>query len=286
MKKESLILQSSPGVLRAWIFASRPKTWIAGIAPVAIGGMLAAPLDWILFGWTLAFSLFIQIGTNYANDYYDFLNDVDTDRIGPPRAVSSGWLRPFSMKIAFSFCFVIAFLASLPLVAASGYWAFVFVLSSISFGVLYTGGPKPLGYIGLGELLVLLYFGPIPVIGTYFVQRHDLTWPVCVWSLAPGLLSCAILIANNLRDEHGDRRAGKKTLVVRFGRPFGAWEYTLTILFGCLVPVFLGQYWFLLLIPATFPLIKKAFHAQDLRPLLPLTSLFFLVFTGIALCIK
>ena len=172
----------------------------------------------------------------------------------------------------------------------AGWWSFPPASLSILFGILYTGGPRPLGYVGLGELLVFVFFGPIATCGTYFLQTHSLCSSVFVASLAPGLLSCSVLIANNLRDENTDRVANKNTLIVRFGTHFGRWEYTLSIVGAALIPpllVFLYQAPLTLLsasaiLPLALPLIKKAFDFQDpveIIPLLPKSSLLLLLYT-------
>ncbi len=280
-------MDNSPSVLKSLILASRPKTLIAGISPVIIGASLAlreAPLSMLLFCCSLLFSLFIQIGTNYANDYFDYIQGVDTEkRIGPARAVANGWLTPNAMRNAAFALFFGAFCVSLPLVFACGIWALIFVFTSIAFGILYTGGPKPLGYLGFGELLVLIYFGPVSVIGTYFVQQHTISWPIFLLSLPPALLSVAILTANNLRDEKTDRDVGKNTLIVRFGRTFGALEYATCILFAALLPVNCGFFFPLLILPIAAPLIWKAFVFQsyeEILSLLPKTALLLIFYTS------
>ena len=266
-------MADSPSALKSFVLASRPKTLIAGMAPVMIGAILAAesaPLSIPLFCCSLLFSLFLQIGTNYANDYFDFMKGADDEnRVGPERAVSSGWLTPNAMRNA-SFClFLAAFIVSLPLVFSAGIWALFFVLASIAFGLLYTGGPKPLGYLGFGDILVLTFFGPVAVIGTYFVQQHTVSWPIFFLSLPSGLLSVAILIMNNLRDADTDRMVEKNTLVVRFGRKFGALEYTACILLSALLPNNFGFFFPILILPIAAPLIRKAFVFQTREELIP-----------------
>jgi len=231
---------------------------------------------------TIAFALCIQIGTNYSNDYYDGLRGVDAHRIGPERFVGSGAIEPSQMRFASHLLFAFAFGVSLPLVANCGVWAFFFVFSSIAFGILYTGGPRPLGYMGLGELFVFLYFGPVAVLGTAYVQCHAISGAMLLASVSPALLSCAILIANNLRDHETDRIAHKNTLVVRFGKTFGACEYALSVSLALLLPLCIGCYSPLaLIVPALF-LIRKAFTFQTTKevvPLLPQTALLLILFT-------
>lgn len=279
-------MENSPSALKAIFLASRPKTWIAGVSPVAIGSALAfrdGAFSESLVSCSLLFSLFIQIGTNFANDYFDFIHAVDTPRrIGPKRAVASGWLRPEIMRNASFILFIAAFLISLPLVYTAGIWSLLFVLSSIAFGFLYTGGPNPLGYMGLGEILVLIYFGPVAVCGTYFVQHHQITLLTLCGSLIPGFLSTAILIANNLRDEETDRASGKNTLVVRFGKTFGRAEYTGAILLASLAAIPFGMIFPLFILLAAIPLVWTVYSYQnpvEIIPLLPRTALFLILFT-------
>lgn len=237
-KSERPISQNSPSALEKWFLAARPKTWIACMSPVLIGASMAPNISWPLFFLTLCFALLIQIGTNFANDYFDFVKGADTEeRLGPKRAVQQGWISPSSMKKGFCIAFAIAFVVAIPLMAIAGLWSLPIAILAIGFGLLYTGGPKPLGYLGLGEVLVFFFFGPIAVCGTYFLQTGTLHENVLLASIAPGLFSCALLIANNLRDEKTDRKAHKKTLVVRFGSLFGKLEYAFTIFLPFFIPL-------------------------------------------------
>ncbi len=293
MKSENPTLKSSPNALEKWLLATRPKTWIASISPVILGASLAGwgHLSYPLFSLTLLFALLIQIGTNFANDYFDFMKGADTPaRQGPQRAVQRGWISPTQMKQATTLTFSLAFLSAIPLMIQAGIWSLFLTALCILFGILYTGGKKPLGYMGFGDLLVLLFFGPIATLGTYFLQTHNLSFPVFLASLGPGLLSCALLVANNLRDEKTDREANKKTLIVRFGSLFGKLEYALCLTIPTLIPLALlfeghGNLSLLsvfCLFPLSISLIKKAFQAQtgaDFIPLLPGTSLFFFFYT-------
>lgn len=275
------------GSFLAVLKASRPKTWPAGLCPVALGAVLAArdgKLSWMLVSCCLLFSFFIQVATNFANDYFDFVNGADSNRVGPPRAVASGWISPSDMRSLAFVLFAVAFAVSLPLVFAVGLWALAFVFSSIAFGLLYTGGPRPLGYMGLGELLVLVYFGPVAVLGTYFAQRQTVDTEILALSLCPGLLSAAILTANNLRDEENDRNAKKNTLVVRWGQTFGQFEYTAFVMLSVVLPMTVGLYWQLAMLPFGMLLLRKTWSfrsAQEAMPLLPQTALFLFVFTGL-----
>lgn len=222
---------------QAYFLASRPRTWIASISPVLIGASLVPKLEPFTFTLTLLFSLLIQIGTNFANDYFDFIKGADTPfRKGPKRATLEGLIRPPIMLRASFLTFATALLVAIPLMMMAGFWSFFVAAACVLFGILYTGGPKPLGYLGFGEMLVFPFFGPIATCGTYFLQTKTVTFPVFLAGLAPGFLSCAILIANNLRDETTDRIAKKMTLIARFGKTFGKVEYTSCLLLAMLVP--------------------------------------------------
>lgn len=295
IKKESPITPASPSVLKSFFFASRPKTWIASVSPVLIGSALAlqtVSLDGRIFFLTLLFSLFIQIGTNFANDYFDYLNGADTElRKGPKRATQEGWISPLAMRNATCAVFALAFFVALPLMLRAGFWSFGVAALCIAFGILYTGGPKPLGYLGLGELFVLIFFGPVAVWGSYFLQTGCTNAQVLIASLAPALLSTAILIANNLRDEISDRAAGKNTLVVRFGRRFGCWEYWMSLLGTFLVPPALVFYFGapLSILIASVPLlaltpkIREILSHKDplkLAALLPLSAALLILYTA------
>ncbi len=240
MKSEPQISQNSPSAPKAFFLASRPKTWIASLSPVAIGGALALEIQPLILILTFCFSLLIQVGTNFANDYFDFVKGADnSSRKGPKRATQEGWVTPRAMLRASLIAFGLAFLIALPLMIQAGFWSFCLALGCIALGILYTGGPKPLGYLGLGELLVFSFFGPIATCGTYFLQMGQVPLFVFIASLAPGFFSCAILTANNLRDEESDRAAKKMTLIARFGRKIGSVEYALFVLIASLVPLLL-----------------------------------------------
>lgn len=234
MKSANPTTTDSPSALKAYFLAARPRTWIASLSPVLIGTVMSAKWDASIFCLTMLFSLLIQIGTNFANDTFDFLNGADTElRVGPKRAVQQGWISVKAMQSATLIVFAFALFIALIL---AGLWSLPIAALCIAFGVLYTGGPKPLGYLGLGEVLVLVFFGPVATCGTCFLQTGTFGTDCFLASLSPGLLSCSILIANNLRDETSDRMAGKNTLVVRFGKTFGQIEHIATVVLAALVP--------------------------------------------------
>lgn len=230
--------------LGIWFIAARPKTLGASVAPVVIGTAMA-----YADGYThrpsvvcaLVGALLIQIGTNFANDYFDHAKGIDTvERAGPTRVTQAGLVSPETMRRATMLVFL-AVLAPGAYIIWRGGWPFVVIgLLSILFGVWYTAGPYPLGYLGLGDILVLIFFGPVAVAGTYYLVALELEAHVVLAGLAPGLLSVALLTVNNLRDIEGDRRAGKKTLAVRFGPAFARWEYLVCLVVACLgVPLYL-----------------------------------------------
>jgi 1,4-dihydroxy-2-naphthoate octaprenyltransferase len=204
--------------------AARPRTLPAAIAPVLVGTAAAIEQHGDLrrlgaFIAALIGSIFIQIGTNLANDYSDAKRGADTvDRLGPVRVTAAGLVAPRSVLIATWVAFGIAVVAGIYLATVAGWLIIVVGAASIAAGVLYTGGPRPYGYAGLGELFVFLFFGLVAVNGSYYVQLERLDWLPFGLSVAVGCLATAILVVNNVRDIETDRRAGKRTLAVRIGR--------------------------------------------------------------------
>jgi len=213
--------QAASGI-RIWLMAARIRTLPAAIAPVLVGTALAGfygifhPLRFIA---ALIGSVFIQVGTNLSNDYSDARRGADTeDRLGPVRVTAGGLVPPRRVLEATYASFGVAVLAGAYLVAVAGWQLLLVGAASILAGVLYTGGPRPYGYEGLGELFVFLFFGIVAVAGSYFVQVTHLSWEAFALAVPVGLLAAAILVVNNFRDIDTDRRAGKKTLAVRLGR--------------------------------------------------------------------
>lgn len=227
---------------RVWLLAARPKTLAAAVAPVLMGTAMA----WADGGvhvpsalLALVGALLIQIGTNFANDYADYLKGADTTtRKGPLRVTAAGLVTPEAMRRATALMFALAVVTGLYLIWRGGWPVLAIGLLSILFGVLYTSGRYALAYLGLGELFVLIFFGPVAVGGTYYVQTLSITGEVLLMGLAPGLISTGILLVNNVRDIEEDRQAGKRTPVVRFGRAFGVGLYAFCLLGALLLPVF------------------------------------------------
>jgi len=229
--------------IKIWIEAARPKTLWASVAPVLIGTAMAyADSSWnpLIAIITLFSAIMIQIGTNFANDYYDHVKGADTvERIGPIRATGAGLVKPRTMYLAYILAFSLSVISGLYLIGLGG-WPILLIGSfSILFGILYTGGPYPLGYKGLGDVFVLIFFGPVAVGGTYYLHTLEINLSVILAGLSPGLISTALLSVNNLRDIHTDKKAGKKTLAVRFGAFFVRTEYLVSILLACAMPIFL-----------------------------------------------
>lgn len=283
--------------IRLWIEAARPKTLMAGICPVILGTALAFSHGKMHVPSALAAllgSVAIQVGTNYANDYFDFKKGADTEqRKGPRRVTAAGLVAPRAMLFAMAVAFFVAFIAGLFVVYRGGLPLVVIGLLSILCGILYTGGPYPLGYNGLGDIFVLIFFGPVAVGGTYFIQANDVSTSVLMLGLAPGLIATGILAVNNLRDCEEDRTTGKRTLAVRFGPNFAKLEYAVCIVMPLIITFYLGKYvweWAypavcFLALPYGIILIRKARTevGQALNEVLAKTGVYLLVYTLFAL---
>jgi 1,4-dihydroxy-2-naphthoate octaprenyltransferase len=236
--------------------AARPRTLPAAVAPVLVGTALAGqagvfhPLTFVA---TLVGAIFIQVGTNLSNDYSDARRGADTeDRLGPVRVTAGGLVPPRQVLMATWVSFGVAVLVGIYLVAVAGWELLLVGGASILAGVLYTGGPRPYGYEGLGELFVFAFFGIVAVTGSYFVQAKELPWEAFVLAVPVGLLAAAILMVNNIRDLETDRRAGKRTLAVRLGRRRARRLYAAMVYFAFLLaplPWLLGSLSFCLLLP-------------------------------------
>lgn len=277
-----------------WVMAARPKTLGAAIAPVVLGTAMAYEAGALHFPaavLALLGAVLIQVGVNYHNDYADFVRGADTDeRVGPTRATQAGWVTPAAMRRATGVVFGLAVLAGAYLIARGGWPVLAIGVMSIGSAVLYTAGPYALSDTGLADLFVLVFFGPVAVGGTYYVQALTITGPVLVAGLGPGLLSEGILLVNNIRDVDEDRAAGKRTLPVRFGRRFGMGLYIACIVGAALLPV--GLYaatgahpWTMsavLIAPMAMPTIRtlqQTRQPQRLNPLLGATGRLLVVYS-------
>lgn len=253
--------------LSIWLEASRPKTLIASISPALIGTVLAwknGSFSPLIFLMTLLTGVAIQVGTNFANDYFDFLKGADTvDRKGPRRITQAGLVALPAMRKAIIIAFTIAALSSAYLTAIGGPYISLLTILYIGLSLAYTAGPVPLAYLGLGDFFVLIFYGPVATLITYYLQTHEIPLQVGILGFCPGLVSTAILTANNLRDVNEDRRCRKKTLVVRFGETFGRVEYTFCLVAAYLIPCLYGHYLMpIMLLPAFVP-IKALWTIQE-----------------------
>jgi 1,4-dihydroxy-2-naphthoate octaprenyltransferase len=224
----------------------RPRTLPAALAPVIVGSALAwrdGRFDAVAASLCLLFALLVQIGTNFSNDYHDFMKGADTaDRMGPRRAVAAGLITPAVMRRAAAAVMLAAFVAGLGLLGRGGPWMLAVGAVSIAGGLAYTGGPYPLGYHGLGDVCVFVFFGLVAVGATYFVQAGRVTADVLLAAVPVGLLAANILLVNNYRDAETDAAAGKRTLVVRFGRKFARGQHALSLLAALAMPfIYLGR---------------------------------------------
>ena len=236
-------MSERPSTFRIWLLAARPKTLPAAVVPVLVGSAFAGRAGFFHWGAAalcLVFALLVQIGTNLANDYFDYVQGADTEkRVGPARAVASGWVPPARMRTAMIGVFAVALVVGLGLIPFGGWWLLPLGLLCIACGVAYTGGPYPLGYHGLGDLFVFLFFGLVAVGATYWGQARLLTSDVLLAGAAVGGLAANILVANNYRDRETDAVAGKRTLVVRFGERAGRVQYGAAVLLSGAVPIML-----------------------------------------------
>jgi 1,4-dihydroxy-2-naphthoate polyprenyltransferase len=263
--------------LRLWLLAARPRTLPAAIAPVLVGTALAGSQDIFRVGPFIAAlvgSVFIQIGTNLSNDYSDARRGADTeDRLGPVRVTAGGLMPPRRVLVGTYVAFGVAVAAGLYLAAVAGWELLVVGAASILAGVLYTGGPRPYGYEGLGELFVFAFFGLVAVAGSYFVQTEELDWEAVALGVPVGLLAAAILVVNNVRDIDTDRRAGKRTLAVQLGRERARTLFTAMVVLAFMIPVALVpalSLWLLLVLaalPLAPPLVRTVATRTDGRAL-------------------
>lgn len=275
-----------------WFNAIRPQSLLVSVAPVMVGTAMAYGDGFFhLFpaAAAMAVAVFIQIGTNLANDYFDFKSGVDRPGHGRPTSVIlSGRLNSLEVKAGFILAFTIAAAAAYPLIVRVGTPALVIAAVSIISGLLYTAGRWSLSRVGLGDIFVLIFFGPVAVAGTYYVQSFEYNAAVILSGFMPGFLAVAVLVVNNLRDISSDAAAGRRTLAVRFGKPFTRMEYLFCILAAAAVPVAVyhitgGMGWLFAASLAVFPaipLVHNVFTSDDpgvLNKTLALTALLLMV---------
>ncbi len=217
---------------RQWLAGTRPRTLPAAVVPVLIGTGVALGYD--RFSWwrallALVVALMLQVGVNFANDYSDGVRGSDAKRVGPVRLVAAGLATPRHVLLAAASCFFVAGLAGLALAAVTAWWLVAVGVACVAAAWFYTGGPRPYGYHGLGEVFVFTFFGVVAVTGTAYVQMDRLSWLGLAASVPAGLLACALLMVNNLRDIPGDTVASKRTLAVRLGDARSRTAYLLTL---------------------------------------------------------
>lgn len=279
-----------PGPVKMWVLGARPRTLPAAVVPVLVGTAAAhllvsrltsalphrvaglasgsAPSLWDSHWWkalgALVVALALQIGTNYANDYSDGIRGTDDQRVGPIRLVAAGLASPSAVKRAAFLAFGLAGAVGLTLAWATSWWVVAVGAACLAAGWFYTGGPRPYGYAGFGELFVFVFFGMVATIGTFYVQTGKLTGGLVVpASVGVGLLATALLLANNLRDIETDRVAGKRTLAARVGRRTGGWFYV-----GCVVLPFIG-----VLVVGSLAVTGDTFHLHPIYLFLPMLAL-------------
>jgi 1,4-dihydroxy-2-naphthoate octaprenyltransferase len=217
---------------RQWLAGTRPRTLPAAVVPVLIGTGVALGYD--RFSWwrallALVVALALQVGVNFANDYSDGVRGSDAKRVGPVRLVAAGLATPRHVLAAAFGCFLVAGAAGLALAAVTAWWLVAVGVACVAAAWFYTGGPRPYGYHGLGEVFVFTFFGVVAVAGTAYVQMDRFSWLGLAASVPAGLLACALLIVNNLRDIQGDTVAAKRTLAVRLGDARSRTAYLLTL---------------------------------------------------------
>tara|TARA_Y100000996_G_scaffold412494_1_gene398749 strand:+ start:279 stop:1145 length:867 start_codon:yes stop_codon:yes gene_type:complete len=276
-----------------WIIASRPKTLIAAIAPVILGSSLAFQEDsfnLLLFTVILITAILIQIGTNLVNDLFDYINGADNeDRLGPDRALQKGLLSKSQIESAIFFIFTIAVVLGFYLALIGG-WPIVIIGSiSILFGFLYTSGPYPLAYNGLGDIFVFIFFGLVSVSGTYYLYTGNFYMDSIILGSSVGSISTGILVVNNLRDIYNDKKFGKNTLAVLLGKRFTQIEYLLLMIIAYLIPIYISfifgwkssLYIVYFTLPIAIQLILQVFFKEgaDLNKTLEGTAKLLLLYT-------
>lgn len=247
--------------LKVWILGARPKTLPAALAPVLVASAYAAEdfsLAKALAALIVALSL--QVAVNYANDYSDGIRGTDDNRVGPLRLVGGGLKSPKGVKRASYLAFFIAMLAGTFLAVTTSYWLFAIGAIAILAAWKYTGGERPYGYRGLGELSVFIFFGLVATIGTFYVQSQEIDLGIVLIGSAMGAIACGILLLNNIRDIETDREAGKKTLSVRIGQQRSIALYWALIVIALMTFIAVTRLPFTLLVLAMAPLLLKLYR--------------------------
>jgi 1,4-dihydroxy-2-naphthoate octaprenyltransferase len=279
--------------IKPWILATRPKTLTASIGPVILGSSIALynkdSIDYFLFVIILINAVLLQIGTNLVNDYYDSERGIDgEDRLGPKRVTQAGLIDSKKVKTAFISVFIIAFLLGIYLMVIGGTPIIITGVLSIFFAYAYTGGPIPLSYIGLGEILALVFFGPVPVWGTYFLLTGEHSLAPVIAGLGPGFIAATLMSINNLRDIKSDSKTSKKTIAVLIGEKNARLMTILLVVFSSFVPfLYSSMYlskWVILATLTTYPFTKTWMHiskapiSEELNNCLANTGKYLLLF--------
>ena len=247
-----------PGV-GVWLMAARPRTLSAAVSPVLVGTAIAhrvGALRPLVVALALLSSLLIQVGTNFANDYSDFKHGADANRVGPTRVTQSGLVAPRTVKLAAWLAFAASAVLGIALAALSGWPILIIGAASVAAGWLYTGGPWPLGYHGLGDVFVFIFFGLVATCGTVYAQALFVPAEAWLAGAAVGSAATAILVVNNLRDRQTDAKVGKNTLAVKLGAKASRVEYVALVLAPFVLALWLGTLWPLLALPAALPPLR------------------------------
>lgn len=266
-------MSDAPGPVRRWVLAARPRTLPAAMVPVVVGVTLIRPrtISWGNSALCLVVALALQVGTNYANDYSDGIRGTDETRVGPFRLTASNLVASRSVRNAAFASFLFAGAFGLLLASRTSWWLVAIGATAIAAGWFYTGGPRPYGYYGFGELFVFVYFGLVATVGTAYVQH--LTIPSRAWWLgvATGFMACALLEANNLRDVEGDKSSGKKTLAARMDRTRAPWLFVMCVI-GVLVGTAVAGHFVVGVVAVLLyiPALRLAFSMKNGRELLPM----------------
>lgn len=293
--QEATVSGPTPGSLRAWLSAARPKTLPATLAPIGLAVGMAAhagAFDLLLSLACLLTTLFLQLASNFANDYFDHQKGADgADRLGPDRACQTGALSPRHVAVATVLMVLLATLTGGYIVMHADWVLATLGVFAVVAAVAYTGGPYPLGYHGLGDIVVFIFFGPVAVLGTYWLQAREISAAAAVASVAMGTLITAILVVNNLRDRESDARVGKRTLAVRLGARATRIQYGALLSVGLLLPAGAslmgyaapGWIWSLALLPVGAWLIRQltVLDGRALNPLLGKTAVLALLMAAV-----
>ncbi len=274
--------------IKCWAIAARPKTLLAAIVPVVVGSAVASNNNKFVLLYALIAlfcSILIQVGTNFSNDYYDYVKGADNEkRKGPLRVMVSGLITVREMKAGIAMVFLTAFIAGLYLVYTGGLIVLAIGIASILAGMAYTAGPYPLAYNGLGDIFVFMFFGVVGTVGTYYVQAHEFTGLAFLSSIPVGALITNILVVNNYRDIEEDKAAQKHTLAVILGRTFTRYQFIVLLMVSFIIPLVFYfnlnfKLWIFLpylTLPLAYKLIRLLYKSdgKELNKMLELTAQF------------